>query len=230
MKRIVFLLVSACTLPFPGTSSLAQRLDGAYSGKEGFGEPSLTWGAHAGISYLIHQKKFLRQNYDNAFPIFALDFPPLGLELGVLYRLTSAIDLMMDAGARKHILKANEGLQNEGTLHIFPASIVFRHVWRFQSGEKPYLAFGGAVYWSRFTSTLLITGELDPTPLGEYRFVKNDFGVGAIGEAGFLERLSPKLYLDLGIRYDFTRLGNPKDGGLGNIGGVQLKLKTIHYF
>jgi len=230
MRCIILVLVAACTLLFPGPSGLAQRLDGAHSGKEDFLGPSRTWGAHGGISYLIHQKSFLRRNYDNAFPISALDFLPLGLEVGALYRLTSSIDLMMDVGARKHILKANEGLESEGVLRVFPAALVFRQVWRFPGGENPYLAFGGAFYWSRFASTLIITGELDPTALGEYRLVKNYFGMGAIGEAGILERLSPKLYLDLGIRYDFTRLGNPKDGGLGNIGGVQFKSKIVHYF
>jgi hypothetical protein len=223
-----------CILALLSASTIPYRLSLAQAPKSKIKENHLgaahAWGAYGGLYYTVPQKKFLRTNYDNAFPIINVDFPPLGLELGVLYRLTPAVDLMVDIGTRKHILRAKAGLQNEGNLRIFPASIIARHVWRSESGENPYVAFGGAVYWSRFSSGMIITGELDPTPLGEYDHVKNYFGIGAVGEAGFLERLSEKLYLDLGIRYDLTSLGNPKTGGLGNIGGVQIKLKTVLYF
>lgn len=228
MKHIIYILILLSVSTIPYRFSLAQ------APKRKITENQLgaahTWGTYGGVYYTVPQKKFLRTNYDNTFPIINVDFPPIGLELGVLYRLTPSVDLMVDIGMRKHILRAKEGQQNEGSLRIFPASIIARHVWRFESGENPYLAFGGAAYWSRFSSTLIITGELDPTPLGEYDIVKNYFGIGAVGEAGLLERLSPKLYLDIGIRYDLTRLGNPEDGGLGNIGGLQLKLKTVLYF
>jgi len=216
MKRIIGVLALAFVFIFPcPVSSL---------------EPAGKFGVYGGISYIVPQKKFMRSNYDNAFSIINVDFPPVGVELGVLYRLSTSVDLMLDVGARRHILKAKDGLQHAGNLRIFPAAIVARRVWRFESGENPYAAIGSAVYWSRFSTNLIITGELDPTPLGEYGVVKNYFGIGAIGEAGLLERLSEKLYLDLGIRYDFTRLGDSQDGGLGNIGGVQFKLKTIYYF
>jgi hypothetical protein len=228
MKHIICILALLFASTIPCRFSFAQALKSKIS--ENHLGASHTWGAYGGIYYAIPQKNFLRTNYDNAFPIINVDFPPIGLELGVLYRLTPAVDLMVDVGTRKHILRAKEGLQNEGNLRIFPASIAARHVWRFASGENPYLAFGGTAYWARFSSTLIITGEFDPTPIGEYGVVKNYFGIGALGEAGLLERFSENLYLDLGIRYDFTRLGNTKNGGLGNIGGLQLKLKTVLYF
>ncbi len=227
MKHIICILALMVASLIPHRFSFAQASKSKT--KENQSGAAHAWGAYGGIYYAVPQKEFLRTNYDNAFPIINVDFPPIGLELGVLYRLASSVDLTLDIGARKYILRAKEGLQNEGNLQIFPASIVARHVWRFESGENPYVAFGGAVYWSRFSSSIIITGELDPTPLGEYDTAKNYFGIGAVGEAGLLERLFEKLYLDLGIRYDLTTLGNPNDGGLGNIGGVQIKLRTVLY-
>jgi len=228
MKNIIGVLAVVSTLFFSCRASSAQEPKS--KARENHLDASHAWGMYGGVYYAVPQKKFLRSNYDNVFPVTNADFPPVGLELGALYRFAPSIDLMMDVGARKYILRAEEGLENEGILRIFPASIVARHVWRFESGENPYIAFGGAVYWSRFSSTLIITGELDPTPLGEDEIVKNYFGVGALAEAGLLERLSERFHLDVGIRYDFTRLGSPTNGGLGNIGGAQIKLKTVYYF
>jgi hypothetical protein len=228
MKHIICILALISVFAVPYRYSFAQS-PRSKTNDNHLGA-SHAWGTYGGIYYAVPQKKFLRTNYDNVFPIINVDFPPIGLELGALYRLTPSVDLMVDIGTRKHILRAKEGLPNEGNLRIFPASIVARHVWRFASGENPYVAFGGAAYWARFSANLITTDESSPEPIGEYDIVKYYFGIGAVGEAGLLEKLSEKLYVDIGMRYDLTGLGNPKDGGLGNIGGLQLKLKTVLYF
>ncbi len=192
-------------------------------------ETTYSFGLYSSIFYLIPQKSNFRDNYESRFPFFNSDFPPIGTELGMVYCLTHSIDLMIDIGVRNHVLKEDLGTSATISLHVFPISIMGRHAWRLGGGEIAYLGVGAAGYWARFASEM-ITTDLRSEPLRILKVAQNYFGFGLLGEMGFMYKIFRNNYLDLGIRYDFTRIGNPQTGGLGNIGGIRFHLRVVTYF
>jgi hypothetical protein len=180
---------------------------------------SLTVGLHTGP--ILPIKSTFRARYDQSLPFGTLKVPASGY-VTVEVERNEREGYYMQLGRAKYVGENTKAI----ALSIHPLFFGLRYDLARahpRSGLTPYMAGGVGFYWARFAARYTIRDNAGAV-LAADQAASNYFGTGIHGIIGSELWLGSSTALDIQVLTDYTRIGDPDVGGLGNVGGFEFLL------
>ncbi len=172
------------------------------------------------LGYFTFLKKSLRTNYEQNLLPFSNNIVPLSVGLGYQRAVNPKNILFF----RTRLIRNQLINYSKFAITSIPLILGIHHYlpWTVfgTKNRKIYVGFGVSYYMVFISEEVYVTLETGPEVVDHLRKVLVQNGIGLNFDFDF------QLNENYGIilNYDFSRIGNIKKGGLGNIGGLLFSL------
>lgn len=205
--------------------------------------------AAVGLNFGLYYNIPLNSTFRNEF---YTDIPYISPEFGLTYRVNKDLYLNGDISFRSRAMSlSGKGYNLFGTsgnlssgskveevvelqpgnfssedirFNIIPITLTATHYFGLENKVVPYVSLGVADYSVFFTNTYSKTVDNGNT-VGKYSKTSFYNGPGIAVDLGLCFKTGINKYFGISIRYDNSFIGKAINGGLGNVGGVSLRLK-----